>query len=242
MISGLHGADGRFHGSERDGDGRTFTRWLKIAIVILFLASCSIHAGTVQQYLANGQVVGTGNLNWTTADATASVLFSPSTSTMKGLVLQAKAGQSAHMFEVTDSTGSANSLFQIRSNGSTYIQQTIILESQITWLGQSLGIGPFATGVIKTTDGTSGIRALSGGGADVASAVTLPLPTGSFFHVTGTTAFTTITSTNFQAGAEITMIFDGVIALTSTANVVLRAAYTTAANNTLSMVFDGANW
>lgn len=99
-----------------------------------------------------------------------------------------------------------------------------------------------AAGVVKVTDASSGIRGLLGGGAAVASAAALPVPTGRVFHVTGTTNITSITSTNFQTGVVITMIFDGVLTVTDGSNLKLAGNFVTAADSTLSLVYDGTNW
>ena len=76
----------------------------------------------------------------------------------------------------------------------------------------------------------------------LASAAALPVPTGRVFHVTGTTNITSITSTNFQAGVVITMIFDGVLTVTDGSNLKLAGNFVTAADSTLSLVYDGTNW
>lgn len=104
------------------------------------------------------------------------------------------------------------------------------------------GLDQAAAGVLKVTDGGAGIRALQGGGAAVASASALPVPTGRVFHVTGTTNITSITSTNLQAGVVITMIFDGVLTVTDGGNLKLAGNFVTAADSTLSLVYDGTNW
>lgn len=78
-------------------------------------------------------------------------------------------------------------------------------------------------------------------GADVASASAIT-PTGNIFHVTGTTNITSITSTSVIAGTTIVMIFDGVLTVTDGSNLKLAGNFTTAANSTLSLVYDGANW
>lgn len=102
--------------------------------------------------------------------------------------------------------------------------------------------GRFAAGVFKITDGSTGIRSLQGGGAAVASAAALPVPTGRVFHVTGTTNITSITSTNLQAGVVITLIFDGILTVTDGGNLKLAGNFVTAADSTLSLVYDGTNW
>lgn len=100
----------------------------------------------------------------------------------------------------------------------------------------------YSAGVIKDTDGSTGIRGLRGGGAAVASAAALPLPTGNVFHVTGTTNVTSITSTNFQSGVVITLIFDGALTFTDGGNLVLAGNFVTTANDTITLAYDGTNW
>jgi hypothetical protein len=81
-----------------------------------------------------------------------------------------------------------------------------------------------------------------GGGAAVASATAMPLPTGRVFHVTGTTTITSITSTNFGSGAVITLIFDDVLTFTDGSNLVLAGNFVTTASDTITLAFDGTNW
>ena len=104
------------------------------------------------------------------------------------------------------------------------------------------GLARSAAGVVKVTDGSTGIRGLLGGGTAVASATAMPLPTGRVFHVTGTTAITSITSTNFQAGAVITLIFDDVLTFTDGNNLKLAGDFTTSADDTITLAYDGSNW
>lgn len=99
-----------------------------------------------------------------------------------------------------------------------------------------------AAGVIRATDGSTGIRGFLGGGAAVASAAAMPVPTGRVFHVTGTTNITSITSTNFQAGAVITLIFDDVLTFTDGNNLKLAGNFVTSADDTITLVYDGTNW
>lgn len=105
------------------------------------------------------------------------------------------------------------------------------------------GFGRHSAGVIRATDSAgTGIKALIGGGASVASAAALPLPTGRVFHVTGTTTITSITSTNFQNGAVITLIFDGILTFTDGGNLKLAGNFVTTADDTITLVYDGTNW
>lgn len=126
---------------------------------------------------------------------------------------------------------------------------TLTSSYNIAWTSSSVGaattsgISQHSAGVVQFNDGTRGnIRGLQGGGAAVASAAALPLPTGNVFHVTGTTGITSITSTNFQAGVMITLIFDGALTVTDGSNLKVAGNFTTTADDTLTLVYDGTNW
>ena len=99
-----------------------------------------------------------------------------------------------------------------------------------------------AAGVIACSDASSGRRCLLGGGTAVASATAMPLPTGGVVHVTGTTTITSITSTNFQSGVCITLIFDDALTFTDGSNLKLAGDFVTTADDTLSLCYDGTNW
>lgn len=123
--------------------------------------------------------------------------------------------------------------------------QSILLDSSSTAAGTpDAALARSAAGVVKVTDASTGIRGLLGGGTAVASATALPLPTGNLFHVTGTTNVTSITSTNFQAGVVVTLIFDGILTFTHGSNIKLSGAanFTTAADDRITMAYDGTNW
>lgn len=102
----------------------------------------------------------------------------------------------------------------------------------------------FAAGVVAFGTSNTSVSHLVGGGASVASAAALPLPTGNVFHVTGTTNVTSITATNLASGVEIILIFDGVLTFTHGNNIILQGAtnFTTGANDTLKLVYDGTNF
>lgn len=104
------------------------------------------------------------------------------------------------------------------------------------------GAARYAAGVIRDTDGSTGIRGLHGGGAAVASATAMPVPTGRVFHVTGTTTITSITSTNFQSGACVTLIFDGALTFTDGSNLKLAGDFVTTADDTISLCYDSTSW
>lgn len=99
-----------------------------------------------------------------------------------------------------------------------------------------------ASGVLNVGSSITNTTGLIGGGAAVASATAMPLPTGRVFHVTGTTNITSITSTNFASGAVITIIFDGVLTFTDGSNLKLAEDFVTTAGSTITLVYDGTNW
>ena len=79
-------------------------------------------------------------------------------------------------------------------------------------------------------------------GQDLASATALPQPTCDIHVVTGTTAITSITSTNVPAGRQLTLNFAGILTFTDGNNLKLAGNMTTSADDTISLYFDGTNW
>lgn len=77
-------------------------------------------------------------------------------------------------------------------------------------------------------------------GQNLASATALPQPTCDIHNVTGTTAITSITATNFPAGKELTLIFADVLTFTNGNNLELSANMTTSALDTITLVYDGS--
>ena len=145
--------------------------------------------------------------------------------------------------------GMSGATVTLRAEGGAGVYQ-LGSNGQIQWfsgttigsLPQDTSIHRYAAGVVRFGDAGSGIRGLQGGGTAVASAAALPLPTGSVFHVTGTTNITSITSTNFAAGCQITLIFDGVLTFTDGNNLKLAGNFVTTADDTITLVYDGTNW
>ena len=103
------------------------------------------------------------------------------------------------------------------------------------------GIGTGTVGVVRVKNGANTL-ALQGGGAAVASATAMPVPTGRVFHVTGTTTITSVLATNFAAGAVVTLIFDGVLTFTDGSNLKLAGDFVTTADDTITIAYDGSNW
>ena len=169
------------------------------------------------------------------------VIVTDGTATGTGEVYANRAdfgGYSGGNFQIKFRIAGSNASCQLGSGGT------------INWFsGSEIGSGNidtnfqrYAAGVVQLGDGSSGIRGLIGGGAAVASATALPLPTGRVFHVTGTTNITSITSTNFAAGCVITLIFDGVLTFTDGSNLKLNGNFVTSADDTITLVYDGSNW
>jgi hypothetical protein len=83
-------------------------------------------------------------------------------------------------------------------------------------------------------------------GTDIASAATLAIPAtgGGYFHVTGTTGVTAISTSGIRSGTEITLTFDGVLTMTHSASLILEGGVniTTAAGDTYKFRLDGTNW
>ena len=90
-------------------------------------------------------------------------------------------------------------------------------------------------------------------GADVASATTITLGNdGNYFDITGTTTIDYITTTDWQAGSEITLQFDSSLTVThngaspgasSTAMRLAGAAnFSATSGDTLTLIYDGTYW
>ncbi len=91
---------------------------------------------------------------------------------------------------------------------------------------------------------TFAARVQFGKGANVASAATVTLGNdGNLFHITGTTNIDNITTTNWQAGSEIVLIFDDVLTVNDgTGNLQLAGNFTTSANDTMKLIYNGTSW
>jgi hypothetical protein len=110
----------------------------------------------------------------------------------------------------------------------------------------------------RTITGNNKTLALSGGrweeskGADVASANNLTLGSdGNTFNITGTTQINALTVANWQAGSRIHLIFASTPTIkhntaggAGTAVILLSGAvdYVAAANDVLSLIYDGTSW
>lgn len=80
-------------------------------------------------------------------------------------------------------------------------------------------------------------------GTDVASATTTALGVGNQFHITGTTAITTLNTCDASnSGRMVRLIFDGILTFTDGNNLKLAGDFVTSADDTISLVCDGTTW
>jgi hypothetical protein len=84
-------------------------------------------------------------------------------------------------------------------------------------------------------------------GASVASATTITLGNdGNVFPISGTTVITTISTTNWQAGSRVTLIFGTGTAsqVTNAGNITFRSgtSLTTTTNGAWDFIYDGTAW
>lgn len=132
--------------------------------------------------------------------------------------------------------------FRLLSITKEYIDQLAFNQALPSQFGN--GGKPLVTnGSTASFSGAFGVAIDEAKGADVASAATLNLTsgpgTGNLVHVTGTTAITAIT---LPSGAERTLVFDGVLTLTNSANLILPSGVNivTTAGDTAIVRGDGA--
>jgi hypothetical protein len=136
-------------------------------------------------------------------------------------------------------------------NWSTFFSEGIVVRGN-RFSGLTTAV-TLDAGVIKYKIGPNAYssvtnRALANGvliiedGADygtVASAATIT-PTAFVTQVTGTTTITSVTAA--VAGTRITLIFSGALTFTDGSNLKLNGNFVTTADDTITLVSDGANW
>jgi hypothetical protein len=124
-------------------------------------------------------------------------------------------------------------------------------DSGFYFTGTDNQIGWSAGGIKQLLVDTNGLQHATrhqwNKGASIASATTITLGNdGNVFTITGTTPIATITSTNWQAGAEITLIFTtgaaSMIAVSGNITTRGAAAVTTTANSAWKFTWDGTAW
>lgn len=132
-----------------------------------------------------------------------------------------------------------------RTSGSEQLIVTLAADQYPNTFGWQDDGSVTPSGALPTVNTTGNISAggfINGGkGADVASASTI-IPTGNLFHVTGTTTITSVSGSGITAGTEITIIFDGSLTFTDGSNLKLNGNFSTSADDTIKLVWDGSNW
>jgi hypothetical protein len=111
-----------------------------------------------------------------------------------------------------------------------------------TLAGPDILFSKLATNVARCVAGFGGTtRCLLGGGAAVASASALPVPTGAFYHITGTTTVTSQTLTGIGHGTCFTLVFDAAVTVTDGSNLKLNGNFAADADDTLGLCCDSTN-
>lgn len=80
------------------------------------------------------------------------------------------------------------------------------------------------------------------GGSTIASATALVVPEGNVFHVSGTTTITSIVAANANRGDILVLIFDGILTFTDGNNLKIAGNFTTSADDTITLAYDGTNF
>lgn len=151
-------------------------------------------------------------------------------------------GQFAGKYYQGGGTAQPNPSRSILIGDSTRPQSTagvneIVIGVNVSGLGSNTTVlGDSSTLISKIYGITSFSK-----GANVASASAITA-TGNLFHVTGTTTITSINTTNITDGARITIIFDGILTFTDGGNLKLAGNFTTSADATITLVYDGSNF
>jgi hypothetical protein len=104
--------------------------------------------------------------------------------------------------------------------------------------GADVGLMRHAANVWQCNNNAGSVRCLLGGGAAVASASALPVPTGAWYHVTGTTTVTSQTVTNIGHGTCFTLVFDSTVTVTDGGNLKLNGNFAADADDTLGLCCD----
>lgn len=101
------------------------------------------------------------------------------------------------------------------------------------------------TGTSTTTQATpDSIAALWEQGSNIASAATISIGEGGYFHVTGTTTITDIDFATDKTGRTVRLVFDGALTLTHNASTLILpggVSITTAAGDSCTVVSEGSD-
>lgn len=232
---------------------RPRTGYFGTSVVTPALTVSGLTSGRVPFASTGGLLADDADLTFDGTSLTgARVLFGDGTTATPSLALASDADGSGTGFfrQAANSIGvSINGTERMRINSSGQIfSENIVrmsgngLDFAPTFGGSSdIGMNRNAAGVLKCYTGSS-TRCLLGGGANVASATALPVPTGGLFHVTGTTTVTSITSTNIGTGTCFILIFDAATTVTDGSNLKLAGNFVTDGDDTLTLCSDGTSF
>lgn len=225
---------------------------MRKALVVLFALLLAASASAQVVCTGGGCSASfTGNTeSLTLTDSTGTArakIQSPATDTVQ-LSNPAATSFGRAIFGTADSTGLSlylradQNTLQVRTGDNATLKNFTV--HRLILDGESQ-VGECADGVFCYYYSNGWIGQALGGGAAVASTASMPAPIASVYHVTGTTGFNSISSTSRIAGFEMTLIFDGILTVTTgTGNLRLAGAanFVTSADDTLTLVFDGTNW
>lgn len=157
--------------------------------------------------------------------------------------------------QTTSVTGSiATTVLTVTAVGAGVLQIGQVISGSGVTAGTTitaLGSGTGGTGtytvsasqtVSSTTIAASAPTLVGNGVQNVASAAAVTLPAlGATFLITGTTSITSVVAAG-NAGREVTLIFVGVLTFTDGSNLKIAGNFVTTADDTITIVCDGANW
>lgn len=196
-------------------------------------------------FLMNGAgSVGIGPSN-TSPTGTVHVYDARPTTGVTTQTIRAGAGQGATNLQDWQNNAGGN-LFSVTPNGMLLgpsgdnlrlradAGRTIILQSN----------NGAAQAEILTNGSVRTAASLLGGlAAATASASIVALPAGNVVHITGTTSIDTINTCDAaNQGRHVVLIFDGILTVNDASNLRIAGAFTTTADDTLSLMCDGTNW
>lgn len=184
---------------------------------------------------------------------TADRVLETSTTTGTGTVTLAGAVAQFRAFQTAFAVGAIVQYAIVGQTGTEWEVGTGTLVTATTLSRDTVASSSNANALVSLSAGTKNVFAtvtaaqlhLLGGGATVASASALPVPTGRVIHVTGIASIASITSTNLQAGAVVTLIFDDVgvsVDAYGAGNLHMPASFSPLTGDTITFAYDGTTW
>jgi lysophospholipase L1-like esterase len=188
--------------------------------------------------LANSFKILDTNLNTLFQVGPTGAIFNPGNLQVGGAIVAGASG-----IQVTDGGGKilsgAINTVQLAQGGTGAILTDPNVDRLMFWDDSDGGVDWLTIGSGLTITGKTLSAANSG--APVASAATI-VPSGTSFHVTGTTGISAINCSALPAGTELTIIFDGALTLTHSTSLRLAGStnFTTTADTRMRFHWDGS--